>query len=121
MLVYLCVGYFNQAHSFIRLAGSGEDCAGRLEVFYNGSWGTVRSDLWDIKDAQVVCRQLHCGVALSDHILSWFGPGTGPIWLSQVECRGEEVALWDCRFQFLEGDVNGHQEDVGVVCSGTVC
>ncbi|XP_053506741.1 scavenger receptor cysteine-rich type 1 protein M130-like [Ictalurus furcatus] len=112
-----CSGVFNRAHSSIRLVGSRGDCAGRLEVFHNGSWGTVRNDLWDIEDAQVVCRHLQCGVALSDHVLSWFGPGTGPVWLNQVECKGKEVALWDCSFQFSGEDESGHQEDVGVVCS----
>lgn len=120
MFVYLCIGVFSQARSSIRLVGSGGNCAGRLEVFHNGLWGTVRNDLWDIEDAQVVCRQLRCGIALSDHVLSWFGPGTGPVWLNQVECQGNEVALWDCRYQFSEEDESGHQEDVGVVCSGSV-
>ncbi|KAK2832253.1 hypothetical protein Q7C36_015715 [Tachysurus vachellii] len=117
-LAITCSGVFNHAHSSIRLVGSGgDDCAGRLEVLHNGSWGTVRYDLWDIKDAQVVCRQLRCGVALRDHFLSWFGPGTGPIWLNRVECTGKEEALWDCQFQFSEEEERGHQEDVGVVCS----
>lgn len=120
MFVYLFVDVFNHAHSSIRLVGSGGDCAGRLEVFHNGSWGTVRNDLWDIEDAQVVCRQLGCGIALTDHVLTWFGPGTGPIWLKQVECKGKEVALLDCKFQFSKEGENGHQEDVGLVCSGSV-
>ncbi|KAK3544708.1 hypothetical protein QTP86_026111 [Hemibagrus guttatus] len=114
----ICNGVFNRTYSSIRLVDSGgDDCAGRLEVLHNGSWGTVRHDLWDIKDAQVVCRQLQCGVALRDHVLSWFGPGTGPIWLNQVECTGKEEALWDCQFQFSEEKESGHQEDVGIVCS----
>uniref|UniRef100_A0A3B4C7Z4 SRCR domain-containing protein n=1 Tax=Pygocentrus nattereri TaxID=42514 RepID=A0A3B4C7Z4_PYGNA len=115
--VCVCVGKFNSAHSSIRLVGSGGKCAGRLEVFHNGSWGTVSDDLWDVKDAQVVCRQLQCGVALSAPVPAQFGPGTGLIWLNEVECEGNETSLWNCRFHLCGKDECGHKDDVGVVCS----
>ncbi|XP_060745236.1 scavenger receptor cysteine-rich type 1 protein M130-like isoform X2 [Tachysurus vachellii] len=116
-LYITCSGIFNPTNSSIRLVGSGGDCAGRLEVFHSGSWGTVCDDSWGIEDVQVVCRQLQCGEALSNHIPAWFGPGTGSIWLNEVECEGNETSLWNCRYQLCEEGECGHHEDVGVVCS----
>jgi len=44
----------------VRLAG-GTSKQGRLEVFYNGSWGTVCDDYFDDRDARVACNSLGFG------------------------------------------------------------
>jgi len=45
----------------VRLAGTGLSYKGRLEVFYNGTWGTVCSDSFSNTDAKVFCYQLNFG------------------------------------------------------------
>jgi len=42
----------------VRLAGSELQREGRLEVYYNGTWGTVCDDDFDNIDATVACRSL---------------------------------------------------------------
>ena len=78
---------------------------GRVEVQFHGTWGTICGNYWDLKDADVVCRQLGYDGALSALRDVAFGQGTGPIWLNRVHCgaRGyQDISLtMHARREFL--------------------
>ena len=59
----LCPYHTAQSSGQLRLVGrngvtSSSLTAGRLEVYYNGQWGTVCDDLFGSSEATVACRQL---------------------------------------------------------------
>ncbi|XP_029701387.1 T-cell differentiation antigen CD6 isoform X2 [Takifugu rubripes] len=104
-------------HRAIRLAGGSDRCAGRVELWRNGRWGTVCDDHWDLRDADVACAQLGCGYALSVTGQGGsFPPGRGPVYLDDLNCTGNEDNLWSCPAAEDESDC-GHKEDAGVTCS----
>jgi CD163 antigen len=102
----------------LRLVGGRSHCAGRIEILHQDTWGTICDDSWDLKDAQVVCRQLGCGVALNAMTSAHFGAGSGPIWLSEVNCIGKESHVWKCPSLGWHKSFCDHNEDAGVICSG---
>lgn len=102
----------------MRVRGGQDSCSGRVELWHSNSWGTVCDDSWDLADAEVVCRQLGCGQAVEAVGGAAFGPGSGPVWLDEVGCRGSEASLWGCPAEpWGLGDCE-HKEDAGVRCSG---
>ncbi|CAO2583596.1 Deleted in malignant brain tumors 1 protein [Lemmus lemmus] len=102
----------------MRLVNDSHRCEGRVEISYNGTWGTVCDDSWDLTDAKVVCQQLGCGKVTSVRAESYFDRGLGLIMLDDVQCMGDEAKVWQCTHHGWFSHNCGHHEDASLVCSG---
>ncbi|NXS09088.1 MARCO protein, partial [Neodrepanis coruscans] len=106
----VCQGVSGE-NGFLRIVGGRR---GRVEIFHQGSWGTICDDGWTVQTAGVVCRMLGFSRAVSAFTAT---AGTGPIWLDDVSCTGSEASILDCRKSAWGIHNCNHNEDAGVECS----
>ncbi|XP_063178326.1 scavenger receptor cysteine-rich type 1 protein M130-like [Chroicocephalus ridibundus] len=70
---------------FVRLVGGDNPCSGRVEIHDGSQWKTVCDSAFGPKAADVVCRELQCGTALSVPGAAHFGEGAGPMWDRELQ------------------------------------
>eukprot|EP00058_Branchiostoma_floridae_P007724 XP_002593212.1 hypothetical protein BRAFLDRAFT_120140 [Branchiostoma floridae] len=104
----------------VRLA-DGDTNYGRVEVKYDGQWGTICDDDFGESEARVICRQLGFPDFETFHYGAYYGPGTGPVWLSNLQCNGFETNVEDCSHSGwgMNPPTCTHPHDVSVVCQGS--
>ncbi|NXE09529.1 MARCO protein, partial [Lophotis ruficrista] len=95
----------------IRIVGGGR--RGRVEIFHQGTWGTICDDGWDSQDGDVVCRMLGYSRSISTFTAV---SGDGQIWLDDVNCRGGEYSIFQCPKADWGVNNCSHNEDAGVEC-----
>ena len=117
-VIQLSVLDFNLAYLLItvRLVNGPTEYEGRVEVYYNGEWGTVCDNGWGLNDAQVVCRQLDFGRAIAARDNAFYGEGSGQIWLDYVYCTGTELTIEECYHNGWGYEDCFHGQDAGVEC-----
>ncbi|KAL6460157.1 hypothetical protein MHYP_G00319160 [Metynnis hypsauchen] len=102
--------------SEVRLVG-GSRCSGRVEVLHRETWSTVCDADFDQQDAEVVCRELGCGLPVEVLGAAAFGRGEGQVWSEELQCRGNESQIYFCPTTSLKHNCS-HDSDVGLVCAG---
>lgn len=124
--VLLNISFFSPAENASQICNNGDvrlsqgdfDYEGNVQVCFNGNWGTVCHDGWDYRDATTVCRTLgYNGTAISTTFRN-FGQETGPIFLDEVGCFGNETSILQCRAEDPGDHDCSHFNDAGVTCSG---
>ena len=97
----------------IRLENGTSSHSGRVGIRYDNTWGTLCNKGLDMNDAKVICRML--GYVGASHVFTM--PGNGTIWLSDLECNGEEDSIVDCRHSgWWQTNTCSHDQDAAVTC-----
>ena len=99
----------------VRLVGGLSDAEGRVEINYQGTWGTVCNDSsWGLNDAMVVCGMLGYTSVLAAHVK--YGQGSGTVWMSNLACTGSESSISECPHIGWGETSCSHSQDAGVTC-----
>jgi len=100
----------------LRLVGGSTKNQGRVEMYYDGQWGTICDDDFDHMEADVVCNQIGYNGAEEAFLSAHHGQGSGRIYLDNLACTGAETTLLSCPHSGIGEHNCGHHEDAGVRC-----
>ncbi|XP_030917435.1 T-cell differentiation antigen CD6 [Geospiza fortis] len=101
-------------HQEWRLSGGRDGCAGRVEVFFRGTWSTVCNSTWYDTEATVLCRALGCGDALQRLAFTHTLPGK-----MTYMCGIPQPSLAQCHWTFNKSAPCYQSWAAGVICHGS--
>ncbi|ESO92591.1 hypothetical protein LOTGIDRAFT_216664 [Lottia gigantea] len=101
----------------VQLVGSGPR-SGRVQISFNGQTGTICDNSWSNNDARVVCKTMGFvdGIAFKG---SYYGRGSGAIFLDRLYCNGREGTIFGCPnrgWTIADRSCTDHSKDASVVC-----
>ena len=102
----------------LRLENS-DGCSGRLQVFYNGTWGSVCSNSMTTETVSLVCKELGCGNEGSLETISNDAKLSGTAWLDHVECGKSNSSFWQCpSAPWHPQSCDDLREEAHITCNG---
>ncbi|XP_030047007.1 T-cell differentiation antigen CD6 [Microcaecilia unicolor] len=108
-------GVICSEHRELRLSGGQDHCAGRAEVFFQGTWATVCDAVWYPDDRDLLCHFLGCGAAVLQLQFQHTLPGR-----ISFLCQQNVTSPWDCSHFFNNTHVCGQSAAVGLICTGSL-
>uniref|UniRef100_A0A8B9NUN3 CD6 molecule n=1 Tax=Apteryx owenii TaxID=8824 RepID=A0A8B9NUN3_APTOW len=101
-------------HQQWQLSGGRDGCAGRVEVFFRGTWSTVCDSTWYEMEASVLCQMLGCGPPLERPSFNHTLPGK-----MLYECTSLQPSLADCKWTYNKSAPCHQSRAAGVICNGS--
>ncbi|XP_054828279.1 T-cell surface glycoprotein CD5 isoform X2 [Eublepharis macularius] len=80
----------------VTLTGNDSRCFGWLEIFHEENWKRIYSNSWKQQNAEVACKQLHCGPLLGMLNQTSLSPEK-QVGCMIIGCQGNETTLKDCK------------------------
>ncbi|KAH3776285.1 hypothetical protein DPMN_177706, partial [Dreissena polymorpha] len=100
----------------VRLADGPNANAGRLEITVKNTYGTICANEFIYVDGDIACKSINLRYrAAAVYNGSFYGPGTGPIYIDHLDCTSDRANIKDCLYR-TTGACN-HSNDVSLVCN----
>ena len=103
----------------VRLVGGNSNNEGRVEIYYNNTWGTVCRNYWGSSDSNTMCRQLGYTGSIRYYLSPFVDHENTPIWMDRVGCGTFDICLGKCSFAGFGNNRCQHSQDIFVSCKGT--
>ncbi|XP_062571863.1 deleted in malignant brain tumors 1 protein-like [Saccostrea cucullata] len=107
---------FYSRNESVRIVNGTSNKEGRVEILIGGQWRSICDGSWNKFDANVTCRSM--GYSGGFPVLSsFFGESNSEVWLSNIDCKGDENSLLNCRqLSLISTRCNSYGKNAGVVC-----
>ena len=84
----------------VRFVNESAEYEGTIELYYFGLWATVCADQWDLDDADIVCKDLGFGPAITARKQENYRWDRYPTLCYNVFCISDELTFQSCFVDF---------------------